>query len=364
MEEMVAELRQAYAGKRVLVTGHTGFKGSWLSLWLRELGATVTGFALPPDTKPCLFEAARVGEGMRHLEGDVRELPALRRALAEAEPDVVFHLAAQALVRRSYEDPLTTLQTNVLGTANLLEALRLERRPCVAVMVTSDKCYENRGWSYGYREDDPMGGHDVYSMSKGAAELVIASWRRSFFAPESFASHRIAVASARAGNVIGGGDWCLDRIVPDCVRALAAGKPVPVRNPRSVRPWQHVLEPLGGYLLLGARLAAGQTDLCAPWNFGPRLEDAQPTQRLVELFVARWGEGRWEDRHDPRQPHEAKFLRLSIEKAQALLGWLPRWNLQKAVEETADWYRGYYRDPPAQDMRDLCVRQIRSYEKS
>ncbi len=364
MEEMVAELRQAYAGKRVLVTGHTGFKGSWLSLWLRELGATVTGFALPPETKPCLFEAARVGEGMRHLEGDVREVPALRAALAEAEPDVVFHLAAQALVRRSYDDPITTLQTNVLGTANLLEALRLERRPCAAVMVTSDKCYENRGWSYGYREDDPMGGHDVYSMSKGAAELVIASWRRSFFAPESFASHRIAVASARAGNVIGGGDWCLDRIVPDCVRALVAGEAVPVRNPRSVRPWQHVLEPLGGYLLLGARLLAGQTDLCAPWNFGPRLEDAQPTQRLVELFIERWGEGRWEDRHDPRQPHEARFLRLSIEKAQALLGWLPRWNLHKAVEETADWYRGYYRDPPAQGMRELCVQQIRSYEKS
>ena len=364
MEEMVAELRKAYAGKRVFVTGHTGFKGSWLSIWLRELGATVTGYALPPDTTLCLFEAARVGEGMHSVEGDVRDLPQLRRALAEAEPDIVLHLAAQALVRKSYDDPITTLQTNVLGTANVLEALRLERRPCAAVMVTSDKCYENRGWSYGYREDDPMGGHDVYSMSKGAAELVIASWRRSFFAPETFNSHGIAVASARAGNVIGGGDWCLDRIVPDCVRALANGEPVPVRNPRSVRPWQHVLEPLGGYLLLGARLAAGELDLCAPWNFGPRLEDAQPTQRLVELFIERWGEGRWEDRHDPRQPHEAKFLRLSIEKAQALLGWLPRWNLQKAVEQTADWYRGYYRDPPAQGMRDLCVQQIRSYEKS
>ena len=364
MEEMVAELRKAYAGKRVFVTGHTGFKGSWLSIWLRELGATVTGYALPPDTKPCLFEAARVGEGMHSVEGDVRDLPQLRRALAEAEPDIVLHLAAQALVRKSYDDPITTLQTNVLGTANVLEALRLERRPCAAVMVTSDKCYENRGWSYGYREDDPMGGHDVYSMSKGAAELVIASWRRSFFAPEAFNSHGIAVASARAGNVIGGGDWCLDRIVPDCVRALAHGEPVPVRNPRAVRPWQHVLEPLGGYLLLGARLAAGQVDLCAPWNFGPRLEDAQPTQRLVELFIERWGEGRWEDRHDPGQPHEAKFLRLSIEKAQALLGWLPRWNLQKTIEHTADWYRGYYRDPPAQGMRDLCVQQIRSYEKS
>lgn len=364
MEEMVAELRKAYGGKRVFLTGHTGFKGGWLALWLRELGATVTGYSLAPDTNPSLFEVARVGVGVRHLEGDVRDLQHLRRALAEAKPDYVFHLAAQALVRRSYDDPITTLQTNVLGTANVLEALRLERRPCAAVMVTSDKCYENRGWVHGYREDDAMGGHDVYSMSKGAAELVIASWRRSFFAPEALDSHRIAVASARAGNVIGGGDWCLDRIVPDCVRALAAGGPVPVRNPRSVRPWQHVLEPLGGYLLLGAKLAAGRADLCAPWNFGPRLEDAQPTQRLVELFIERWGEGRWEDRHDPREPHEAKFLRLSIEKAQALLGWLPRWCLRQAVEKTADWYRSYYLDRPAQGMRELCVQQIRAYEKS
>jgi CDP-glucose 4,6-dehydratase len=362
---MVAELRKAYGGKRVFLTGHTGFKGGWLALWLRELGASVTGYALPPDTTPSLFEAAGVGEAVRHLEGDVRDLAHLRRALAEVEPDFVFHLAAQSLVRRSYDDPLTTIQTNVLGTAHVLEALRLARGPCAAVIVTSDKCYENRGWVYGYREDDALGGHDVYSMSKGAAELVTASYRRSFFPPETLDTHGVAIASARAGNVIGGGDWCVDRILPDAVKALAEGRPVPVRNPRSVRPWQHVLEPLGGYLLLGARLAGpDRADFCSAWNFGPRLEDAQPVQRVVELLIERWGEGRWEDRHDPREPHEAKFLRLSCEKAHAQLGWRPRWDLRQAIDKAADWYRMYYRERPLHGMREVCAQQLRAYEKS
>ena len=364
MENLVgAGLRDAYRGKRVLVTGHTGFKGGWLSLWLGELGASVTGFALPPDTQPSLFEAARVGEGVRHIEGDIREPGAVRKALAQAEPDFVFHLAAQPLVRRSYAEPLLTLETNVLGTAQVLEALRAAKRPCAVVIVTSDKCYENRGWPYGYREDDAMGGHDVYSMSKGAAELLAASWRRSFFPVEKLESHGVALASARAGNVIGGGDWCADRIVPDAVRALSEGRPVPVRNPQSVRPWQHVLEPLSGYLLLGARLVGPRAAAhCGAWNFGPRLEDAQPVQRVVELLLGRWGEGSWEDRHDPAEPHEARLLRLSCEKAHAQLGWLPRWSLARAVEMTADWYRAYYRATPQAGMRDLCLQQLRAYE--
>ena len=346
MEDLV----NAYRGKRVLLTGHTGFKGGWLALWLRELGAQVTGFALPPDTTPSLFEAARVGEAVRHVEGDLRDLASVRKVLRESEPEYVFHLAAQPLVRQSYQEPILTIETNVLGTAHVLEALRLEKRPCAAVIVTSDKCYENRETSHAYREDDPLGGHDVYSMSKGAAELVTSSYRRSFLQDLG-----IAVASARAGNVIGGGDWCADRLVPDAVRALTEGRPIPVRNPKSVRPWQHVLEPLSGYLVLGARIGA-QPQLRSAWNFGPDPGDAQPVQKVVELLIERWGEGMWEDRHDPRAPHEAALLRLSTEKAHAQLGWSPRWALSEAVSRTADWYKGYYRE-----RRTLCLEQIRDY---
>lgn len=339
MEDLVG----AYRGKRVLVTGHTGFKGGWLALWLRELGASVTGFALPPDPKPSLFEAARVDQAVEHVEGDLRDLAKVRSVLRDCEPDYVFHLAAQPLVRRSYQEPLETIQTNVVGTAHVLEALRLEKRPCSVVIVTSDKCYENRETEHAYREDDPLGGHDVYSMSKGAAELVTASYRRSFLDDLG-----IAVSSARAGNVIGGGDWCADRLIPDAVKALAAGKPIPVRNPQSVRPWQHVLDPLHGYLVLGAR------NLKTAFNFGP--DEAAPVQRVVELLIDRWGEGRWENRHDPRAPHEARLLMLSTGKAHALLGWRPRWSLAEAVSRTADWYKGYYRE-----RRTLCLEQIRDY---
>ncbi|HVE85079.1 MAG TPA: CDP-glucose 4,6-dehydratase, partial [Myxococcales bacterium] len=254
-----AELRAAYQGKRVLLTGHTGFKGGWLALWLAELGAQVTGFALPPDTEPSFFNLAGVGDRCRHVVGDVRDPGELSRALSECSPHYVFHLAAQSLVRRSYERPIETLQTNVMGTAHLLEAIRQSRHRCALVVVTSDKCYENREWLYGYREHEPMGGHDVYSMSKGAAELLVASYRRSFFPPERLHEHGVALATARAGNVIGGGDWAPDRLVPDVVQALVDRRPVPVRNPGSVRPWQHVLEPAGAYLLLGARLAGAGT---------------------------------------------------------------------------------------------------------
>jgi CDP-glucose 4,6-dehydratase len=358
-------MREAYRGKRVFLTGHTGFKGGWLALWLSELGAEVTGFSLPPDTDPSFFALAGVGEHCRHLEGDIRRPDALARALSEARPDYVFHLAAQALVRRSYDKPIETLETNVMGTAHLLEAIRQEHLRCAVVIVTSDKCYENREWVYGYREHEPMGGHDVYSMSKGATELVVSSFRRSFFPPAELARHGVALATARAGNVIGGGDWAPDRLVPDIARALAAKRPVPVRNPGSVRPWQHVLEPLGGYLLLGARLAGIGADrretFCDAWNFGP-LPDATVTVRhLVERMIHHWGQGSWEDRSDPAAPHEAGLLSLSIEKAQRVLGWKPRWSFDEAIRHTARWYQEAPRAASPREVRAMTQAQLEAY---
>ncbi len=377
-----AELRRAYAGKRVLLTGHTGFKGGWLALWLRELGAEVTGYALAPDSRPSLFEAAGVEKACNSVIADVRDLRRLRSALAESRPDFVFHLAAQPLVRVSYEAPIETIETNVVGTANVLEAIRLEGRPCAAVIVTSDKCYENREWHYGYREDEPMGGHDVYSMSKGAAELVVSSYRRSFFGPATLGRHGIAVASARAGNVVGGGDWAKDRIVPDSIAALADKRPIPVRNPDGVRPWQHVLEPLGGYLLLGARIggvappgasAAGdptqagpeeRARYCEAWNFGPRTEDARQVRAVVEALIEAWGGGSWDDRHDPSSPHEAGLLRLSIDKAQSRLRWSPRWRFEETIRRTVEWYRAFHSGASKDALASLCAQQIREYLES
>ena len=357
-----AELRGAYAGKRVLVTGHTGFKGGWLTLWLRSLGAEVTGYALSPDTTPSLYDVAGVERACRSVIADIRDLPRLRDVLRETEPDHVFHLAAQPLVRLSYEQPLETVTTNVLGTAHVLEAVRLERRPVAVVVVTSDKCYENREWLWGYREDEPVGGHDVYSMSKGAAELVVSSFRRSFFPPAKLAQHGIAVATGRAGNVVGGGDWAKDRIVPDSVAALAAGRAIPVRNPNGVRPWQHVLEPLGGYLLLGARLAGPEAArYCEAWNFGPAAEDARPVRDVVEALIADWGSGAWDDRHDPAAPHEAGLLRLSIEKAQHRLGWGPRWRFRETLRRTVEWYRAHHRGAGRDALAALCLKQIEEY---
>ena len=361
-------LGDAYARKRVLVTGHTGFKGGWLTLWLASLDAEVTGLALPPSTVPSLFEAAGVAEVCRHVVGDIRDPELLRKVVRDTRPDVIFHLAAQPLVRLSYEQPLETLATNVMGTAHLLDSVRAERQRCAIVVVTSDKCYENREWEFGYREVDALGGHDVYSMSKGATELVVQSWRRSFFHPARLAEHGVAVASARAGNVVGGGDWAADRIVPDCVRALSAGVPVPVRNPAAVRPWQHVLEPLGGYLLLGARLAGAggprAADICDAWNFGPRFEDARPVRDVVEGMIRGWGSGSWQDRSDPAAPHEAGILRLSIEKAQGRLGWGPRWSFDETFRRTAEWYRAHHAGASAADLAALCVRQIHEYLES
>jgi CDP-glucose 4,6-dehydratase len=361
------DLRRAYEGKKVLLTGHTGFKGAWMALWLEHLGAEVTGYALAPETTPSLFDRVEVAKSCRHIVADIRDGARFRSVLAEAKPDIVLHLAAQALVRRSYSEPIATLDTNVMGTAHVLEAVRLEKRPCAVVVVTSDKCYENREWVHAYRENDPMGGHDVYSMSKGAAELVVESYRSSFFPPAKYAEHGIAIASGRAGNCIGGGDWSLDRIVPDAINALTSGRPIPVRNQWAVRPWQHVLEPLGGYLLVGAKLLelgdhhGGPSTYCSPWNFGPAAEDAVPVKELVEALIAEWGSGSWDDKSNPDTPHEAGLLRLSTDKAHALLGWTPRWRGRETFRRTVDWYRAHAHGASNAEMRALTLRQIDDY---
>jgi CDP-glucose 4,6-dehydratase len=353
----VSALALAYAGKRVLVTGHSGFKGSWLTLWLRELGASVTGYSLAPDPRS-LFTCAGLAARCTHVEGDVRDLNGLTATLERTRPDVIFHLAAQALVRRSYLDPLGTFETNALGTAHLLEAVRLTGTRCAVVIVSSDKCYENREWVHGYREDDALGGHDVYSMSKGVTELVTQSYRRSFFPPAQLARHGVALASARAGNVIGGGDWAAERLVPDVVAALHRGQVVPVRNPLAVRPWQHVLEPLNGYLHLGARLLEGDVTACEAFNFGPAPESARPVRELVEALLVEWGEGAWADRSDPGAPHEATWLNLSIDKARARLGWQPRWDFTTTVAQTVRWYRAQLDGASAPALEQLCLDQL------
>ncbi|MBN8218032.1 MAG: CDP-glucose 4,6-dehydratase [Spirochaetes bacterium] len=327
-----------YRGRRVLVTGHTGFKGSWLSLWLESLGARVSGFALAPPTNPSHFDALGLAGRMDDRRGDVRDAALLAKIVAEVKPEVVFHLAAQPLVRLSYEQPVETMASNVMGTAHLLEAVRGLRSPCVCQIITTDKCYENREWIYAYRENDALGGYDPYSASKAGAELMTASWRQSFFHPDRLAEHGVSVASVRAGNVIGGGDWALDRIVPDCVRALMAGKTIPVRNPEAIRPWQHVLEPLSGYLWLAARQATRAPEFADSFNFGPQAGDALPVREVARLVVESWGEGRWEAT-GVGGPHEARFLKLDTAKAQALLGWRPVYGAAQAIAHTVAWYR-------------------------
>jgi CDP-glucose 4,6-dehydratase len=356
-------LSDALGGRSIFVTGHTGFKGAWLCQWLHHLGASVTGYALKPRTEPNLFGAAGVAEFLtRSHIADIRDATQLRNALDAAQPEVIFHLAAQALVRTSYREPLETLEVNTLGTARLLEAVRLAGRPCVVVVITSDKCYENHGRAVGYQEADAMGGHDPYSASKGAAELIVSSYRRSFFAPARLSEHGVKLASARAGNVIGGGDWSTDRIVVDIALALANRKPIQVRNPRAIRPWQHVLDPLSGYLELAARLLATDApEFCSAWNFGPAPESEVSVQELVERFIEAWGEGSWQELRDSGAPHEAISLRLSIEKAARELDWRPCWSLVDAVTRTAEWYQLFFSG--ASSMAEVCLEQICDYER-
>jgi len=329
-----------YSGLRVLITGHTGFKGSWLAYWLSELGAHVAGYALAPPTEPSLFAALRLGERLTHTEADVRDLDALSAALASFQPEIVFHLAAQPLVRYSYCEPRLTYETNVMGCVNLFEAVRAASSVAVVVNVTSDKCYENREVERPYREDDALGGHDPYSSSKGCAELVTSAYSRSFFG----AGARVRLASARAGNVIGGGDWAPDRIIPDCVRALVAGAPALVRNPNAMRPWQHVLESLSGYLRLASCMYAGGHDFDGAWNFGPATEAGVPVAQVASAFVDAWGAGEWRLKPEAvnTEPHEATLLTLDSSKAAKRLGWASTWGVDEAVRRTAAWYKGFY----------------------
>ena len=350
---LINELAAAYAGKRVFLTGHTGFKGSWLALWLHRLGAHVTGFSLAPNTDPSMFDLCGIAGLVDHHLGDIRDAALVRERLVTAEPDIVLHLAAQPIVRQSYRDPLETMATNVMGTAHVLEAVRAAARSMAVVVVSSDKCYDNRDWVWGYRENDAMGGSDPYSASKGATELVTASWRDSFFGPES----GVRLASARAGNVIGGGDWAADRIVPDCVRSFCAGRRVELRNPRATRPWQHVLEPLGGYLLLGAKLmAANGNSYCSGWNFGPAAQDVRPVEELVALMAHHWGaSAEWSNSAGPH-PKEATVLSLNCDKAIGALGWAPTWSLDTMIGHTARWYRAWHED--GRDLQAISLAQI------
>ncbi len=358
-----------YAGKRVLVTGHTGFKGAWLCEWLLGLGAEVHGIALAP-LKPSLFEALNLADRVKHNILDIRDAAALSAKIKEIRPDFIFHLAAQALVRFSYREPVLTFETNVLGTANVLEAVRVANLACSVVVITTDKCYENDGRPRSFKETDPLGGHDPYSASKAAAEIVVASYRDSFFSHGT----EVALASARAGNVVGGGDWAEDRLVPDSIRALTVGKPIPVRNPAFTRPWQHVLEPLGGYLLLGAKLeearakkdAAEIARYAQAFNFGPNPDANRSVRDLVEEVLKHWP-GTWEQTHQEKHLKEAPLLSLAIDKARETLGWQPRWDFAETIRETVAWYREDFEKGTksgAASMIEFTRGQIAAYAKT
>ena len=356
-------LHNIYTGKRVLITGHTGFKGAWLSEWLLSLGAELCGFSLSPPTTPSLFEQLGLAARMRHVLGDVRDMAAVQAVVDDFKPQFVFHLAAQPLVRLSYEIPIETYATNVMGTAHVLEAIRKSCLKCAVVVITTDKCYDNQEWLHSYRESDPMGGYDPYSSSKGAAELVISAYRRSYFHADS----PVKLASARAGNVIGGGDWALDRIVPDCIRSLKTNSVIPVRNRIATRPWQHVLEPLSGYLWLGAAISNQQHALFhfesslyeSGFNFGPALTSNRTVADLVQEVLKHWP-GQWEDRSDPKAVHEAKLLNLATDKAFHLLKWAPVWGFEETIRQTIEWYR---QGDTASDLAAMTRRQIQSYSQ-
>ena len=353
-------VNSAFAGRRVFLTGHTGFKGGWLALSLARLGASVRGYALDPSTEPSLFAAARVGQVVQDVRGDIRDAARLDQAMREFEPDIVFHLAAQPLVRRSYVDPVETYSTNVLGTAHLLESIRTLPSVRAVVVVTTDKCYLNREWHWGYRETDPLGGHDPYSSSKACAEILCASYRSSFFSLEKL-GRKVALATARAGNVIGGGDWSEDRLIPDLIRGFVEGEPVPIRRPLSVRPWQHVLEPIAGYLLLAEKLLSGDETFADAWNFGPWDDDAWPVERIATTMARRWGGGATWFRDGHQSVHEAGLLKLDSSKARAELGWQPRLRLDTALEWLVDWYQAWQ---GGTDMQSFTLKQIAAYAQA
>lgn len=356
---MIDTFNNFYKGKRVLVTGHTGFKGSWLSIWLHELGAEVIGVAQDPFTERDNYVLSGIGNKIKaDLRADIRDGKRMKEIFQEYQPEIVFHLAAQPLVRLSYDTPVETYETNVMGTINVMEAMRVTNSVKVGVMITTDKCYENKEQIWGYRENEPMGGYDPYSSSKGAAEIAIASWRRSFFNPTDYGiKHHVSLASVRAGNVIGGGDWALDRIIPDCIKALEAGKPIDIRSPKAIRPWQHVLEPLSGYMLLAQKMWDEPTKYCEGWNFGPRAESITPVWDVAQDVVKYYGSGTLNDVSDPNALHEAKLLMLDISKAKFLLGWEPRMNIHQCVELTVNWYKQYQKG----NVYQLCINQLEEY---
>jgi CDP-glucose 4,6-dehydratase len=353
----------AYHGKKVLITGHTGFKGRWLTLWLTHLGAKVYGYALPAPTVPSMYNALKLGQLVDDCTADIRNFDFLKKTINRIKPDIIFHLAAQSLVRESYLSPLETVEVNSMGTINVLEAVRQLQLPMSLVMVTSDKCYENKEWLHAYRETDRLGGRDPYSASKAGAEIFIHSWRASFFDPALIPEHGVRVASVRAGNVVGGGDWTKDNIVPDCVRSLLQKKIIHVRNPRATRPWQHVLEALGGYLLVGARLLqatpASAAPLCGAFNFGPTTGSSKRVKDLVETVVRYWGDGAWDDVSSPNAPHEASMLHISIDKACHLLQWQPTLDFNTTISQTVDWYKNA--PHTFLGMRAFTLQQILAY---
>jgi len=351
--------RSFWRGRKVFLTGHTGFKGSWLTLWLDGLGADVTGYSLDPPTHPSLFEQANVAKYLRSTRGDVRDFQQLKSAMAECRPDVVLHMAAQSIVRSGYDDPVETYSTNVMGTVHVFEALRQLKLPSVVVNVTSDKCYLNREWVWGYREDEPMGGRDPYSNSKGCAELVTTAYRESFFPPAAIDRHGIALGSARAGNAIGGGDWTANQLIPDLIRAFLAGEPCSIRSPSAIRPWQFVLEPLNGYLSLAEHLAKDGPRFAGSWNFGPAEADARPVSWVADTLVRSWGNGASWDRDAAKHPPEATYLKLDASLAKSRLGWQPRLPLEQALEWIVEWYRGFQ---AGADLRLLTRKQIDRYE--
>ncbi|WP_198266395.1 CDP-glucose 4,6-dehydratase [sulfur-oxidizing endosymbiont of Gigantopelta aegis] len=345
-----------WQGRKVFLTGHTGFKGSWLSLWLKQLGAVVTGYALEPPTSPALFNDAGINHALKkHIHGDIIDGASLSRAMHNAEPEIVIHMAAQSLLRESYDDPLATYSTNVIGTVNLFEAIRKTVSVKAVLNITTDKCYENKEWNWGYREIEPMGGYDPYSSSKACAELVSSAYRQSFFQHSG-----VALATARAGNVIGGGDWATDRIVPDAMRAFMDKRILFVRNPLAIRPWQHVLEPLAGYLLLCQQLLQAPEQFSEPWNFGPKDEDAQPVSRLADIMSENWGASAQWALDKEAHPHEARFLKLDCSKARTQLKWQPLWDLERALTESVRWYKAWHNQ---ENMHQFTLQQINSYQE-
>lgn len=353
-----------WKGKKVFITGHTGFKGSWLCLWLHSLGAEITGFSLPPPTEPSLFKICKINELCKTITGDIRNLDLLSTAVKDSTPDIVIHMAAQPLVRASYLNPIETYETNVMGTLYLFEAVRSaiqQKKEIKAVVnVTSDKCYENKEWIWGYRETEPMGGYDPYSNSKACSELLTSSYRNSFFNPGSYSSHGVALASARAGNVIGGGDWAMDRLVPDCIRSFIKGEKILIRNPKALRPWQHVFEPLSGYLLLAQKLVKEGIQYAEGWNFGPSEEDARSVEWIVTTLCQKWGPEASYQINNEEKWHEAQYLKLDCAKAKWKLGWRPNWELEYTLDKIIQWSQAY-RD--GLDMRKFSLQQIEEYEK-